>query len=75
MIKSKVTHARLAIYESEREKTYHLTRASNEDSNQPEHSRILIRVIVVSASLRNHAYSNILKILPPKNEHFQIIKI
>ena len=23
-------------------------------------------------SLRKHAYSNILKILPPKNEHFQI---
>ena len=25
-------------------------------------------------SLRKHAYSNILKILPPKNEHFQIKK-
>ena len=27
------------------------------------------------ASLRKHAYSNILKILPPKNENFQIKKI
>ena len=25
-------------------------------------------------TLRNHAYSNILKILPSKNEHFQIKK-
>ena len=25
-----------------------------------------------SAALRKHAYSNILKILPPKNENFQI---
>ena len=26
----------------------------------------------VSLSLRKHAYSNILKILPPKNENFQL---
>ena len=26
----------------------------------------------IAISLRKHAYSNILKILPPKNENFQI---
>ena len=29
-------------------------------------------LLFASASLRKHAYSNILKILPPKNENFQI---
>ena len=29
-------------------------------------------VITVVKSLRKHAYSNLLKIIPPKNEHFQI---
>ena len=31
-------------------------------------------VTVDKNPLRKHAYSNILKILPPKNEHFQIKK-
>ena len=29
-------------------------------------------VLVISLALRKHAYSNILRILPPKNENFQI---
>ena len=28
--------------------------------------------LLLTASLQKHAYSNILKILPPKNENFQI---
>ena len=32
----------------------------------------LVRVLAFAASLRKHAYSNILKILPPKNENFQM---
>ena len=32
----------------------------------------LVYRIRISASLRKHAYSNILKIFPPKNENFQI---
>ena len=31
--------------------------------------------LLISESLRKHAYSNILKILPPKNENFQIKNI
>ena len=30
------------------------------------------RAIMICNTLRKHAYSNILKILPPKNENFQI---
>ena len=30
---------------------------------------------VLEVTLRKHAYSNILKILPPKNENFQIKKL
>ena len=32
----------------------------------------LMTTIADDNSLRKHAYSNILKILPPKNENFQI---
>ena len=32
------------------------------------------RISLGQKSLRKHAYSNILKILPPKNENFQIKK-
>ena len=61
-----------------------LTCAPNEDSNQPAHPHSLIRVHCpceetlypwlskYAKSLRKHAYTNILKILTPKNENFQI---
>ena len=35
------------------------------------HDRLLVKVLSVR-TLRKHAYSNILKILPPKHENFQI---
>ena len=39
----------------------------------PSHSHSLKRHLIrLIFSLRKHAYSNILKILPPKNENFQI---
>ena len=34
--------------------------------------RLCFVVMTFSMSLRKHAYSNILKILPPKNENFQM---
>ena len=34
-------------YEPQRKKTYLLTRAHNEDSNQPAHPRSLIRIVIV----------------------------
>ena len=80
-----------------REKTYLLTCAPKEDSNQPVHPRSLNRALIPPSNapcedskwlreyagwsvssldalvpLRKHDYSNILKILPPKNENFQI---
>ena len=33
---------------------------------------MIIHCVYNDNSLRKHAYSNILKILPPKNENFQI---
>ena len=46
----------------------------SEDSDQSACTDILSRTSVISlkASLRKHAYSNMLKILPPKTENFQI---
>ena len=43
-----------------------MANAPSEDSEQPGHPRSLI------SPLREHAYSNILNISPPKNENFQI---
>ena len=37
-------------------------------------SRFHYETLHMTAILRKHAYSNILKILPPRNEHFQIKK-
>ena len=47
------------LFEAAHNKTYNKTCATSEDSDQ-------------SDSLRKHAYSNMLKIFPPKNENFQI---
>ena len=35
-------------------------------------ARLCMNICLQVSSLRKHAYSNILKILPPKNENFQI---
>ena len=42
-------------------------------SDIPETRTDCIHLTIISDALRKHAYSNILKILPPKNENFQII--
>ena len=63
-----------------RQKMYFQTRTPSEDSDQPAHSRSLIRktslglfcIAKDAISLRKHAYSNILKISPPKTESFRI---
>ena len=38
----------------------------------PDQVLIIIVKVLLKKTLRKHAYSNILKILPPKNENFQI---
>ena len=40
----------------------------------PKISTASLKLRRISLSLRKHAFSNILKILPPKNENFQIKK-
>ena len=35
-------------------------------------SLIALRIVSWNSPLRKHAYSNILRILPPKNENFQM---
>ena len=38
----------------------------------PDQVLIIIVKVLLKKTLRKHAYSNILKTLPPKNENFQI---
>ena len=60
----------MIIYEPAHDKTYNKTCPASEYSNQPAHPHSLIRVFADCMSLRKHAYSNILKISPPKNWKF-----
>ena len=48
------------------QQTHHHRCVPSEDLDQATHSRFLIK------TLRKHTYSNILKILQPKKENFQI---
>ena len=56
--------------EPQREKTYHLTCAPKDDSNQPAHPRSLIRVFVVHAITKTYLYN-----FDPLKPHFYIVKL
>ena len=62
-------------YEMQLQKSYLQTCVPSEDSDQPGHSRSLISSFtlhILDSPLQKHAYSNILKILQPNKENFQI---
>ena len=60
------------LCELQRQKMYILTSALNEDSDQSAHCMRGQNLNQAHFALRKHAYSNILKILPAKNEKFRI---